>query len=224
MALTVSNYRNWSAQVLLVDTTNWKQLARWVAPEKCTVHAGGNSPDGKWLAVSGSAPKDQIFHMHLFEATTLKHVQAIPSQLGENGFSGFRAPIFTPDSKSLIAIESTGRIHLFDLQTMRDEVPLTLPAKFRGWFIELSPDGTTLAVFGQAVHEVLGVAAEDVAPEDLPQPRILLYDLPGRRLAEEIVCPHGHWGGLAFSRDGKTLAAGGSGAVHLFDLRSAAKK
>jgi hypothetical protein len=30
--------------------------------------------------------------------------------------------------------------------------------------------------------------------------------------------PHGHMGGLASSPDGKLLAAGGAGAVHLFDM------
>jgi WD40 repeat protein len=224
VALTVSNYRSWAAQVLLFDAANWKQLASWNAPEKCSIYAGAFSPDGKWLAVSGGGPKAQLLQMHLFEAATLKLVQSIPGHNGENGFSGFRTPLFTPDSKTLIAIESAGRIHVFDLETQRDEQPLSLPAKFRSWFIELSPDGKTLAVYGQAVHAVPGVSAEDVTPEDLPQPRIFLFDLPGRRLAEEIVCPHGHWGGLSFCRDGKTLAAGGTGAVHLFDLRSAAKK
>ena len=40
---------------------------------------------------------------------------------------------------------------------------------------------------------------------------------------EEIVCPHGWNGGLAFSRDDKMLAVGGAGAVHLFDVSKKAK-
>jgi hypothetical protein len=33
-----------------------------------------------------------------------------------------------------------------------------------------------------------------------------------------LIAPHGYVGGLAFSPDGKKLAFGGAGAVHLFDL------
>jgi hypothetical protein len=35
---------------------------------------------------------------------------------------------------------------------------------------------------------------------------------------EILICPYGYCGGLAFSPDGKTLATGGAGGVHLFDV------
>ena len=57
------------------------------------------------------------------------------------------------------------------------------------------------------------------APEDLPQPRVSLIDLLGRRAPRVLVAPHGYPGAVTFSPDGKTLAFGGGGAVHLFDLR-----
>jgi hypothetical protein len=51
------------------------------------------------------------------------------------------------------------------------------------------------------------------------QPRVLVFDVVSKSAEPElIVCPHGLPGGLAFAPDGKTLAVGGAGAVHLFDM------
>jgi hypothetical protein len=62
------------------------------------------------------------------------------------------------------------------------------------------------------------VTGRDPDPRDYPQPRIVLFDLTREGPPEEMVCPHGWTGEVAFSADGKTLAAGGTGAVHLFDV------
>ena len=65
-------------------------------------------------------------------------------------------------------------------------------------------------------------------PLDLPQPRVFLFDLTGAAAEPEVeICPRGFQlgptgGGLAFSPDGRTLAVGGTGAVHLFDMTGAA--
>jgi hypothetical protein len=42
--------------------------------------------------------------------------------------------------------------------------------------------------------------------------------LAGNNPPRLLVAPHGFVGDLVFSPDGKTLAFGSSGAVHLFDL------
>ena len=61
--------------------------------------------------------------------------------------------------------------------------------------------------------------ASEPDPLDLPQPRVSLIDLAGNTPVQVLVAPHGYTGGLAFSPNGKTLAFGGAGAVHLFDLK-----
>jgi len=84
--------------------------------------------------------------------------------------------------------------------------------------LALSPDGRTLAVgWMPLVDSSLNLWGTD--PQDLPQPRVSLIDLDGRRAPRVLVAPHGYPGAVAFSPDGKTLAFGGAGAVHLFDLR-----
>jgi hypothetical protein len=53
----------------------------------------------------------------------------------------------------------------------------------------------------------------------MPQPRVYMFDLANVGAEPEtIICPHGYVGGLAFAPDGRTLAVGGAGAVHLFDM------
>ena len=45
-----------------------------------------------------------------------------------------------------------------------------------------------------------------------------LFDLTGKAAPRTLVARHGFTGGVAFSPDGKQLAFGSSGGVHLFDL------
>src|SRR5207245_2855527 len=86
---------------------------------------------------------------------------------------------------------------------------------------QLSVDGKRLAVSVRVAPS--GERVRDPHPRDYPQPRVFLFDLTKKGGPEEIVCPHGWNGGLAFSADDKTLAVGGAGAVHLFDVSKAVK-
>ena len=66
--------------------------------------------------------------------------------------------------------------------------------------------------------ERAGYLRREPDPRDLPQPRISLVDLTGKTPLRILIAPQGYAGQPAFSPDGKTLAFGSSGAVHLFDL------
>jgi len=61
-------------------------------------------------------------------------------------------------------------------------------------------------------------STDEPDPQDRPQPRISLIDIAGDAPPRFLVAPHSFAGALAFSRDGRTLAFGGSGAIHLFYL------
>ena len=65
----------------------------------------------------------------------------------------------------------------------------------------------------------LAPGANTLDPHEVPQPRVTLIDLKdGTASPRTLVAPRGYVGPLAFAPDGKTLALGGLGAVHLFDL------
>jgi hypothetical protein len=87
------------------------------------------------------------------------------------------------------------------------------------WQSALSPDGKTLAVGWMPQADADLESAREPDPQDLPQPRVSLIDLAGNAAPQVLVAPHGYVGGLAFSPNGKLLAFGGAGAVHLFELR-----
>jgi hypothetical protein len=84
-----------------------------------------------------------------------------------------------------------------------------------GLRLAFSPDGTKVAA---PAYVKTDDRTRDPDPRDLPQPRLYLFDLTRGGEPEECVLPHGYPGGVAFSTDGKVLAVGGAGAVHLLDM------
>jgi hypothetical protein len=88
----------------------------------------------------------------------------------------------------------------------------------------LSRDGRLAVVVGLPKFDEK-LIRRDVDPEDLPQPRAVLIDLGDpKSKPRTLILPSGGSSGLALSPDGKTLAVGGPGAVHLIDLAERPKK
>jgi hypothetical protein len=81
-----------------------------------------------------------------------------------------------------------------------------------------SDDKTAAVGWMPKVDDAGAVDARDPDPRDLPQPRVFVVDLTGSAPARVLIAPHGYIGGLTFSPDGKKLAFGSAGAVHLFEL------
>ena len=124
-------------------------------------------------------------------------------------------PAFSPDGRYLAAGDYNEQLTIWDIQKQTIVRKQRFPGKGMGRNLVFSPDGTRLAV---PVRVKPDAESRDPDPLDLPQPRVYLFDLTKEGAPEEMVCPHGWVGGIAFSADGKTLALGGAGAVHLFDM------
>jgi WD40 repeat protein len=170
------------------------------------------SPDGRRLAVEQGAGRiDLPATIRVWDLETRKELAAFRSA----GNSPFRDFAFSPDGNRLAAADYDGGLRVWDVATGKPvrEAPATGMVLRH---VAFAPDGARLAVLGQPKWDPKEFAEPDAL--DLPQPRVLLFDLRAPAVGPEvIVCPHGYLGGLAYSPDGRTLAVGGA-AVHLFDV------
>jgi WD40 repeat protein len=129
----------------------------------------------------------------------------------------FGTPQFSPDSSLLAATDYGDGVTVWDI-TEKKIVQTQRFQEIYLYHLAFSPDSKTLAVHGQAKFDANGEREPD--PRDLPQPNIYHFDTKDSNKKPDILaCPHGWRGPLVFSPDGKTLAAGGAGAVHLFDMK-----
>ena len=177
------------------------------------------SPDGKLLAANVSKGRTNLpGTLKVFDLETGKSV----AEFASGGDYPFLRPRFSPDGSMMAAGDSRDKVRVFDVAKRS----VVLEYKFEGLALSrsvaFSGDGRRLAVPVRIRTDE--DEASDPDPRDYPQPRIWLFDLTKPKSAPEvIVCPHGWAGAVAFSADGKTLAFGSAGAVHLFDVSGPAK-
>jgi WD40 repeat protein len=199
-------------------------LAIWdVAGGKrtATLHSGAAyygipafSPDGRCVAVNLIQTAGRAPAVKFWEAATGKEV---------GGFSApetaqeFQRIAFAPDSRWLaVTTLAEGKLYLYDVRAGKLAWERNLGKHTLLRDAAFSPDGKRLAVPGQNVPEGIRNPLDE-NPLGLPQPRVFMFDLTKADGEPEfVVAPHGLVGRAAFSRDGRTLALGGSGCVWLF--------
>jgi RNA polymerase sigma factor (sigma-70 family) len=177
------------------------------------------SPDGRLVVVeelrrSAKAAESGRGTLRIWELATRKELKSLDA----GGEFGFNRCAFSPDSRLLAATDIRGHIHVWTIASGTSVLEYTVPAKLLGGWVAFAPDGRHLAVSSPP-----RLSADEYAnypdPQDLVQPRVYLFDLTKPVAEPEVlIAPPGLAGGLAWSPDGKTLALGGSGAVHLFDV------
>jgi WD40 repeat protein len=212
------DYNAGTSAVKGLDLATGKELARVNFPEKGQrASLRQVSPDGAVVPVWVGEKKKMLLEVWFLDVRTLK----VHGKLIVKGDPELFAALdggFTPDGKRYVALDGRGHALVWDVAERKLERTLTLGMDRPAPRLAISPDGRTLAVgWMPKVDRSLDHWA--TAPEDLPQPRVSLIDLGGRRAPRVLVAPHGYPGAVAFSPDGKILAFGGAGAVHLFDLR-----
>jgi WD40 repeat protein len=207
-----------TSAVKLLDLATGKELARVSCPEKERFFSGGQfSPDGSVVAVALGGKKAAPVEVWLLDARTLENRGKLTGK-GDPERYGWGSGRFTPDGKRYVALDGVGNALVWDVAGRKVERTLSLGGGRAAWRVVFSPDSKTLAAAWAPKADDDVDDARDPDPLDLPQPRVSLLDLSGKAPVRVLVAPHGYVGGLAFSPDGNTLAFGGAGAVHLFDL------
>src|SRR5262249_2793630 len=151
----------------------------------------------------------------VLDPTSLKTASTLASDLPSG--APLNRVMFSPDGTSVIAL-SGKTIHLWSLDAKKlvRSWKLETPGVFRS--VAFDAKGERLAVSSWYPPEELQDARDEAfTPEDVPQPNVFLIDARSAKV-ERIVAPHGWPGKAAFSPDGRWLALGGAGAVHVFDV------
>ena len=214
-----SDHEAKTSAVRLLDLATGKELARVSCPEKeRSFSAGPVSPDGSVVAVPLGGKKGAPVEVWFLDARTLADRGKLTARGDPEGY-GWGGGKFTPDGKHYVALDGAGNALVWDVPGRRLERTLPLGGGRSAWHVAVSPDGKTLAVAWAPKPDAELDDARDPDPRDLPQPRVSLVALSGGSSPRVLVAPHGYVGAIAFSPDGKTLAFGSYGTVHLFDLR-----
>lgn len=125
---------------------------------------------------------------------------------------------FTPDGKMFLFFNGSDALLFWDVSQrgVVRTVPWPHPTSWRS---EITPDGRWFAAPWMPPADPEISSNPNADPKDLPQPRVTLIDLKNPKVEPmTFIAPHGYVGGVAIRPDGKQLAFGSAGGVHLFDL------
>jgi WD40 repeat protein len=208
------DYQGKTSVLRLHDAGTYRELGRLDCPDKDRHFTlAAFSPDGAALAVSLGGKKAAPLEVWFLDARTLADLGKYAGK-GHPERYGWGEGAFTPDGTRYAAAGE--RVEVWDVAAKK--VVRSVEASPNVNTLAVSPDGKTVAVAWMPKIDVEEARSRDPDPADYPQPRVSLIDLTADAPPRVLVCPHGFVRALAFAPDGKMLAAGTSGGVHLFDL------
>jgi WD40 repeat protein len=206
-------------QLEMRELDTLKTLAKLARPDKDRFFSLGDlSPDGTLVTVSLGGKKGAPLEFWFLDGRTLQPRGKLIGNGSPHDY-GWGPGHFTPDSKRFIAIDRSEHVLVWNVAEQKIERRLPLGGPKTAWHLAISPNGKTAAIGWSPEHAADTEDSRDPDPEDYPQPRVSIIDLTGAVPPRVMLAPnHGWVGGLAFNRDGTTLALGTNGAIHLFDL------
>ena len=150
------------------------------------------------------------------DAESLEETARWTAPANPTGF-GYTPGRFVPNGTRFLAVDGENTLHIWDVAAKK--VARTVKLDQSGWQSVVSGDGRWFATTWTPPDPNKFANEARLDPESLPQPRGVLVDLndPNSKPVT-LVAPRGIAWGMAFRPDGKQLALGGSGGVHLFDL------
>jgi WD40 repeat protein len=217
MAVRINDYGSNTSVIKVLDLPTGKELARFTGPEKDRYFSiEAVATDSSVLALMLGGKKGAPTEVWFRDARTLEDRGKLIGA-GDPEKYGWTQGVFSIDSKQFITFDGTGQALIWDVAGRKIARTIRFGASGTPRHVVLGPDGHTVAAAWAPKAEEEDLE-DDPDPQDLPQPRVSLIDISGRMPTRLLIAPHGYVGALAFSPDGKTLAFGSSGAVHLFDL------
>ncbi|QJX00676.1 hypothetical protein FTUN_8308 [Frigoriglobus tundricola] len=185
-------------------------------PEGRAARFVGASPDGKLLAVNLGGKKGETTTTLFLDAESLEETARWTAPANPTGF-GYTPGRFAPNGKRFLAVDGENTLHIWDVAAK--QVARTVKLDQSGWQSVVSGDGRWFATTWTPPDPNKFANQVQLDPESLPQPRAVLVDLNDPTAKPvTLVAPRGISWGMALRPDGKQLALGGSGGVHLFDL------
>ena len=197
--------------------------ARVTAKRACPLQGGdlylspeAIAPDGKIALVGVGRKRGARMTANLVDTQTLKDVHVLELSRDMDG-THISSGDFLPSGTAVVVKSRLADCLLIDRTTRRETGRLVLP-KREQQATAVSADGRWWAMAWLPPMDEDLPQARGVELKDRPQPRISVYDLRDPKAKPvTLMAPEGVIGNLAFSPDGKQLALGGWGEVHLFD-------